>query len=69
MCDFMELYRYLVENFPLKNSANLKKDFIMKYDDYSKGKVGQREYLNNSGTNDLAQELYGYFGSTWSLKE
>jgi hypothetical protein len=36
----------------------------MKHEDYSKNKVGQREYLNNSATNDLTRKLYGYFGST-----
>jgi CRISPR-associated protein Cas1 len=65
VCDFIELYRYLVEDFLIQNSANLrKKDFVMKHEDYSKNKIGQREYLNNSMTNDLAQKLYQYFEST-----
>lgn len=65
VCDFMELYRYLVEDFLIQNSANFKKkDFIMKHEDYSKNKVGKREYLNNSATNDLTRKLYSYFEST-----
>jgi CRISPR-associated protein Cas1 len=65
VCDFMELYRYLVEDFLIRNSANLRqKDFIMKHEDYSKNKVGQREYLNNQKTSDLTKKLYDYFEST-----
>ncbi|MDH5481481.1 MAG: CRISPR-associated endonuclease Cas1 [Candidatus Bathyarchaeota archaeon] len=62
VCDFMELYRYFVEDFLIHNSSNLKrKDFIMKSEDYSKNKIGQREYLNNPKTNDLTNRLYSYF--------
>jgi len=65
VCDFMELYRYLVEDFLVQNSANFKKkDFIMEHEDYSKNKAGKREYLNNSATNDLTRKLYSYFEST-----
>lgn len=64
VCDFMELYRYLVENFLIQNSANFKKkDFITKRESLSKNKVGQREYLNNSETTDLTSKLYSYFES------
>jgi CRISPR-associated protein Cas1 len=62
VCDFMELYRYFVEDFLIQNSASFrKKDFMMKREDYSKDKVGQREYLNDSATGDLARNLYNYF--------
>jgi hypothetical protein len=40
-----------------------KKDFIMKRENFSKNKVGQREYLNNSETNGLTCKLYSYFES------
>jgi hypothetical protein len=61
----MELYRYLVEDFLIQNSENFKKkDFMMKHEDFSKNKVGQREYLNNSKTSDLTRKLYDYFEST-----
>jgi hypothetical protein len=63
--NYTDTYRYLVEGFLIQNSANLKKkDFIMKHEDYSKNKVGQREYLNDSITNDLTRKLYSYFEST-----
>jgi CRISPR-associated protein Cas1 len=64
VCDFMELYRYLVEDFLIQNSENLrKKDFILKTEDYSKNKVGQREYLNDFKTSDLARSLSSYLES------
>ena len=61
----MELYRYIVEDFLIENSASLrKKNFVMKNEDYSKNKVGQREYLNSSATTDLTRKLYACFEST-----
>jgi CRISPR-associated protein Cas1 len=69
VCDFMELYRYLVEDFLIENSASFKKkDFVMKHEDFSKNKVGQREYLNNSKTSDLTSKLYQYFESTVEIE-
>jgi len=65
VCDFMELYRYLVEDFLIENSASFRQeDFIMKHEDYSKNKIGQREYLNDSATGDLTRNLYNLFEST-----
>ena len=69
VCDFMELYRYLVEDFLIQHSRSLrKKDFVMKREDYSKNKVGQREYLNHAKTNDLTRKLYRYFESTVEIE-
>ncbi|HVP16976.1 MAG TPA: CRISPR-associated endonuclease Cas1 [candidate division Zixibacteria bacterium] len=43
VCDFMELYGYLVEDFLIQNSTDLeKKEFMMKHEGYSKNKVGQK---------------------------
>jgi hypothetical protein len=65
----MELYRYLVEDFLIQNSASFKKkDFMMKHEDFSKNKAGQREYLNNSATSDLTRKLYDYFESTVEIE-
>jgi hypothetical protein len=53
-----------LSDFPIQNSANFKKkDFMMKREGFSKNKVGQREYLNNSETTDLTSKLYSYFES------
>jgi len=63
VCDFMELYRYLVDDFLIRYSQSLKKsDFVMQREDFSKNKIGQREYLNDSKTTDLTRKLYDFFG-------
>jgi CRISPR/Cas system-associated endonuclease Cas1 len=62
VCDFMELYRYLIDDFVIQYCQNLqKKDFIMKNEDFSKNKKGKREYLNDSWTNNLVKGLNQYF--------
>jgi len=64
VCDFIELYRCFVEDFLIENSGNLrKKDFVMRHENFSKNRIGQREYLNNSLTSDLMQKLYCCFES------
>jgi hypothetical protein len=35
----------------------------MKHEDYSRNKIGQRQYLNDSATGDLTRDLYDYFES------
>jgi CRISPR-associated protein Cas1 len=64
ICDFMELYRYLVEDFVIQFCRNLRsKDFTMKTADFSTKRKGKREYLNNSETNCLVNGLNQYFQS------
>jgi hypothetical protein len=38
-----------------------KKDFIMKYEDFSANRKGKREYLNDSLTHNLIRSLNEYF--------
>lgn len=62
ICDFRELYRYLVDDFVIKYSRNLRnQDFITKNEDLSAERKGKREYLNNSLTHDLVRRLSQYF--------
>jgi CRISPR-associated protein Cas1 len=62
ICDFQELYRYLVEDFVIQFCRNLqKKDFIMKTEDFSAKRKGKREYLNDSLTHGLIKSLNEYF--------
>jgi CRISPR/Cas system-associated endonuclease Cas1 len=62
ICDFQELYRYLVEDFVIKYCRNLRKrDFIIKNEDFSTNRKGKREYLNDSVTHDLVKEINQYF--------
>ena len=63
VCDFMELYRCLVDDFLIGFCEGLKnKDFIVKQEDYSRKRKGKREYLNKALTWDLIKGLYKYFG-------
>ena len=65
VCDFIELYRYSVDNFLAEYARNLTpRDFIIKSEDYSKKRKGKREYLNESLTNDFIKKLNAYFEST-----
>jgi CRISPR-associated protein Cas1 len=62
ICDFMELYRYLVEDFAIQSCRNLqKKDFIMKTEDFSTRRKGKREYLSDALTHGLMKGLNQYF--------
>lgn len=62
ICDFQELYRYLIENYIIEYCRNLRKqDFIVKNEDFSSGKKGKREYLNDTKTNIFVKELNQYF--------
>jgi CRISPR-associated protein Cas1 len=64
ICDFMELYRYLVDDFIIQYCRKLnRKDFIMKSEDFSTKRKGKREYLNDSQTHDFVKALNQYFQS------
>ena len=64
ICDFMELYRYLVDDFVIQYCRKLnRKDFIVKSEDFSTKRKGKREYLNDSQTNDFVKALNQYFQS------
>lgn len=62
VCDFQELYRYLIDDFVIQHCRNLKnKDFTMKWENFSSKRKGKRQYLNNAQTRDLMKSLYKYF--------
>ena len=64
VCDFMEIYRFMIDNFLIQYYKGLKvKDFVMKYDLLSRHKVGKREYLNDLDTKNLMSGLNNYFES------
>jgi len=63
VCDFIELYRYLVDNFVIEYCQELSsKDFIAKTEKLG-GKKGKRIYLNDTLTRDLTSKLHEYFRS------
>ncbi|MEM2129667.1 MAG: CRISPR-associated endonuclease Cas1 [Candidatus Bathyarchaeia archaeon] len=64
VCDFQELYRYLIEDFLIQYCQGLRvKDFAVKTERLSRNKKGKREYLNDSKTTDLMRKLNAYFES------
>lgn len=61
VCDFVELYRHLADDFVIQFCQELKsKDFIAKTETFN-NKKGKRIYLNHSLTNDLTERLQDYF--------
>ena len=64
ICDFQELFRYLIDDFLIQYSQNLKaKDFVVKTEDLTRKKRGKREYLNNRLTWELINLLNKFFES------
>jgi CRISPR-associated protein Cas1 len=62
VCDFQELYRYLIDDFVIKYCQRLmKRDFGFKTEKLSGQKKGKREYLNDVETKDFTAKLNSYF--------
>jgi len=58
VCDLMELYRYLVDDFVIEFCQGLKpENFIMKGERTTRKRWGKREYLNSSKTRELERGL------------
>jgi len=65
VCDFIELYRYLIDDFLIEYCRNLNsKDFIVKTENLGRKKQGKRQYLNEKLTRDLMKKLEIIFEST-----
>jgi len=64
VCDFLEFYRCLTDDFVIQYCRNIKsKDFVTKTEDLSREKKGKRVYLNDGRTKALMKELSGFFES------
>lgn len=62
VCDFQDLYRYLIDDFIIQYCVNLNnKDFQMKWENFSTKRKEKRQYLNNAETRDFMKSLYKYF--------
>jgi hypothetical protein len=62
VCDLMEAYRYLIDDFVIQYCMNLKKkDFAMKREGYSSNREGEREYLSKTLTKDMMNRLNSFF--------
>jgi CRISPR-associated protein Cas1 len=65
VCDLMELYRYLLDDFVIQYSKSLgKKDFVMAAEEYSANRKGQRQYLKKTSAKDMVAKLNIFFEST-----
>jgi CRISPR-associated protein Cas1 len=64
VCDLMELYRYLIDDFVIQYCIGLrKKDFAMKKEDYSSNRKGERQYLSKPLAKDMMRKLNSFFES------
>ena len=64
VCDFIELYRYQIDNFLVEYARKLTpKDFVIKSEDFSRKRKGKRQYLNETLTNEFIKRLNAYFES------
>jgi hypothetical protein len=64
VCDFQELYRYLIDNFLIQHFKTLRKsDLLLKSEDCSPSRKGKREYLKQRKNSDLIKKLNNYFMS------
>lgn len=64
VCDFEELYRYLIDEFVIDYTKNLSiapRDFKLKAEDFSSNRKGKREYLNDLKTRGFMKRLDDYF--------
>jgi CRISPR-associated protein Cas1 len=65
VCDFQELYRYLIDDFAIQYCQKLAKlDFTFKTEKASGHKKGKREYLNYVETKDFTKKLNDCFQTT-----
>lgn len=61
VCDFMELYRYLVDDFLIEYCRRLDvSDFVWK-DDIHAGRKGKRAFLNKARNKEFLDRLEDYF--------
>ena len=68
ICDFQELYRYLIDDFVIGYCQGLrKKDFTIKTEDLSSRKKGKREYLDNYNTKEFMKQLNTFFISEFEV--
>lgn len=65
VCDLMERYRYMIDDFIIQYCKDLKKkDFAMQREDYSSNRKGERQYLSKPLAKDMMTRLNSFFEST-----
>jgi len=62
ICDFLELYRSLMDDFVLGYARELSpSDFVLKDEGFSKTRKGKRQYLNEELQREFFKNLNLYF--------
>lgn len=61
VCDVMEFYRSLADDFLVEYSKGIKrKDFVVKKEQYVRNKAGKREFLNDTKTKEMTKAFYSF---------
>jgi CRISPR/Cas system-associated endonuclease Cas1 len=62
VCYSQEFYRYLIDDFIIEYCKDVRaNDFVLKAEDYSTNRKGERQYLSEERTDDLMIKLSRYF--------
>jgi CRISPR-associated protein Cas1 len=62
ICDLMEPFRYLLDDFVLENAREFRpEDFELKSENFSKNRKGKRQYLEHDKQNAFFDKLNAYF--------
>jgi CRISPR/Cas system-associated endonuclease Cas1 len=69
ICDFQELYRYLIDDFRIGYCQRINKtDFTVKSEVVNRRRTGKREVLNKSETSEILRELNRFFENRVEVK-
>ena len=64
ICDFLKLYRYLIDGFIIDFAKRIRsKDFVINDEVYSSNRRGKRQYLNERLTDEFLRGINTYFRS------
>ena len=69
ICDFQELYRYLIDDFLIGYCQRInKRDFTVKVEVVNRRRTGKREVLNKEETGGILRELNRFFDNRVAVK-
>ena len=68
VCDFMELYRHLIDGFLIEYCKELgPEDFKPKKEKVGKRKLGKRMYLKDEMSKEMVHKLFEYFQKRYHI--